>query len=208
MIYKIFTNPISFLISLVAFLVALSVHEFFHAWASLKLGDPTAKYEGRLSLNPLVHLDPIGTLMILMFGFGWGKPVPFNPLNLTNPRRDTALVALSGPASNLALATFLGIILKLPWGSTSLYLELLLVPIIALNVTFGIFNLFPISPLDGFGIVRGFLPREAALRWEELEQYGLYILIFCLLPIFNGESLISIILFPIVNIFSKITLGY
>jgi Zn-dependent protease len=208
MIYELFTNPISLFISILAFLVALAVHEFFHAWSSEKLGDPTAKYEGRLSLNPLAHLDPIGTLMILMFGFGWGKPVPVNPLNFDNPRRDTALVSLSGPASNLVIATFLGIILKLPLGSPGLYLELLLAPIAILNVTFGIFNLLPISPLDGFSIVRGFLPREAALKWEELEQYGLYILVFCLLPIFNGESLISLILSPIINIFLKVTLGY
>lgn len=208
MIYKFFTDPISFIISTVAFLIAISIHEFSHALSSAKLGDPSAKYEGRLSLNPLVHLDPIGTLMILMTGFGWAKPVPCNPLNFTNPRRDTALVSLSGPVSNLILAFFLGVILKLPLGNFGLYTELLLAPIIILNVMFAIFNLLPISPLDGFGIVRGFLPQEAALKWEELEQYGLYILVFCLLPIFQEGSLVNLILSPIINFLLKITLGY
>jgi len=200
MIFELFTNPISFFAWFVALLVAISVHEFSHALAAFKLGDATAKYEGRLTLNPLAHLDPIGTLMILLAGFGWGKPVPVNPLNFDNPRKDHALVALAGPFSNFITAFILSLFLKLPWGASGLLLELFLAPVIILNVKIGIFNLLPIAPLDGFSVVLGFLPQEWAFKWEELQQYGLYILIFSLLPIFGGRSLVELAISPVTNL--------
>lgn len=206
MIFELFTNPISFFAWFFALLVAISVHEFFHALSAFKLGDPTAKYEGRLTLNPLAHLDPIGTLMILLAGFGWGKPVPVNPLNFDSPRKDHALVALSGPFSNLAVAFILSLLLRLPWGVGGLLLELFLAPVIILNVKIGIFNLLPIVPLDGFSVVLGFLPQDLSFKWEELRQYGLYILIFSLLPIFGGSPLVEIVISPIVNLFLNILL--
>lgn len=206
MIFELFTNPISFFAWFVALLVAISVHEFSHALAAFKLGDPTAEYEGRLTLNPLAHLDPIGTLMILFVGFGWGKPVPVNPLNFDNPRRDHALVALSGPLSNFAAALILSSLLKLPLGAGGLLLEVFLLPTIILNISLGVFNLLPILPLDGFSVVSGFLPRDLAFKWEELQQYSLYILVFTLLPIFGGRSLIGTVISPIIQFLLNILL--
>ena len=200
MVFELLTNPISFFAWFAALLVAISVHEFSHTLAAFKLGDSTAKYEGRLTLNPLAHLDPIGTLMILFAGLGWGKPVPVNPLNFDNPRRDHALVALAGPFSNFLVGFILSLLLKLPWGASGLFLEIFLAPIIILNINIGIFNLLPILPLDGFSVVSGFLPQDLSFKWEELQQYGLYILIFSLLPIFAGRSLIGIIISPITNL--------
>lgn len=206
MIFGLFTNPISFFAWFVALLVAITVHEFSHTWSASKLGDPTAKYEGRLSLNPLAHLDPIGTLMVLLVGFGWGKPVPVNPLNFDNPRRDNALVALSGPFSNFLVSFILSLFLKLPWGAGGLVLELFLAPIIILNIKIGVFNLLPIVPLDGSSVVSGFLPQDLSYRWEELQQHGLYILIFSLLPVFGGRSLIELVISPITNLILNILL--
>ena len=206
MIFELFTNPISFFAWFVALLVAISVHEFSHAWAAFRLGDATAKYEGRLTLNPLAHLDTIGTLMILLAGFGWGKPVPVNPLNFDNPRRDHALVALSGPLSNFVVSFILSLFLKLPLGAAGLLLEVFLLPTIILNISLGVFNLLPIPPLDGFSVVCGFLPREFAFKWEELQRYGLYILIFSLLPIFGGKSLVRMTVSPIIQLLLNILL--
>src|SRR4051812_27134518 len=106
MIGSLFTSPLSFFVAAIALLIAITVHEFSHALSADKLGDPTPRLQGRISLNPLVHLDPIGTLLILFVGFGWGKPVVFDPFNLKNPRKDAAIISLAGPASNFILAIF------------------------------------------------------------------------------------------------------
>lgn len=201
MILELFTNPISFLIWGFALLVAVDIHEFAHAFIADRLGDPTPRINGRLSLNPLAHLDPVGTLMLLLTRFGWGKPVPIDPYNLENPRRDSALISLAGPASNLILATILSVIghwPALPAGG-SLVIGHLMIPFIVLNVSLAIFNLLPIPPLDGSKILLGFLPYDLALEWEEiLSQYGLIILVFLLFP-FSGRSLISYLILPIIN---------
>ena len=107
MLSYLFTNPLSFLIFLAALFLAISIHEAAHAWAADRLGDPTARFSGRLTLNPFAHLDPLGTLMLFLFGFGWGKPVPVDYYNLRQPRRDAALISLAGPLSNLILAIFI-----------------------------------------------------------------------------------------------------
>lgn len=185
----------------VALFVAISVHEFSHAFAADRLGDPTARYHGRLSLNPRAHLDPVGTLLILLFGFGWGKPVPFDPTNLYNPKRDSALIALAGPASNLLVALTLGALLRTFGG-----ILVLTIPIIALNINLGVFNLLPIFPLDGFKIVGGFLPYSQALSWQGLERYGLLILLFLMLPFGGGPLLISLI-HPPISLLLRLTIG-
>ncbi|MFZ5366587.1 MAG: site-2 protease family protein [Patescibacteria group bacterium] len=208
MLDTLFTNPLSFLIWLVALLVAITIHEFSHAWTADRLGDPTARLMGRLTLNPLAHLDPFGTLALLLFRFGWGKPVPFDPFNLRNPRRDAALISLAGPASNLILATLLSLLLRFlsifnfpasPAGGSFLIFNLFIEPIIALNVMLGVFNLLPVHPLDGGKILIGFLPQKQAEEWDQiLSQYSLLIILFLLFPFF-GFSLVSLIVSPIIN---------
>ena len=186
----LFESPIAFFILAGSLLMALSVHEFAHAFLADKLGDPTPRSMGRVTLNPLAHLDPIGTLLILTIGFGWGKPVPYDPFNLRNPKTEAALISFAGPASNLIMAG-IAVILYHTVGST-------IAPIIGLfiqlNIALALFNLIPIYPLDGFRIVGGLLPDSQIDEWESLTQYGPVLLLAVLLPIVNGRSLASIII--------------
>ncbi|MCR4263571.1 MAG: site-2 protease family protein [Candidatus Roizmanbacteria bacterium] len=200
MLFDLFSSFEQLLIVVVALLSAITIHEFAHAWVADRLGDPTPKLMGRVTLNPLAHLDPIGTIALLLIGFGWGKPVQFDPYNLENPRRDSALVALAGPASNvvlIALLTLLYRIFDLP----------ILIPFIGYNVVLALFNLIPIHPLDGFKIVGGILPEDQSEDWYRLERYGMYLLLIILLPIFNGQSLVSQILGPLLDIITTLLLG-
>ena len=154
-----FVDIVAFLLSL---LIAIDVHEFAHAWMANELGDPTARYQGRLSLNPLVHLDPMGTMMMIFsvfygFGIGWGKPVPVNPVYLRKgPRVGLGLVSAAGPLSNLVLAAIVAVPIRLrlpvPWSVVDLLLIL-----ISVNIGIGLFNLLPIPPLDGGSILQGIL---------------------------------------------------
>ena len=113
MLNYLFTNPILFVIYLISILTAISIHEFSHAWAADYLGDPTPRLQGRLKLNPLVHIDTMGMVFLLLLGFGWGKPVQFDPYNLKDPRRDAAWISIAGPSSNFILAIILTLLLKL-----------------------------------------------------------------------------------------------
>lgn len=213
-------NPLSIFIAITVFLgtiaILVSVHEAAHAWMANRLGDPTAKFQGRISLNPLVHIDPLGTvilplILIVMsvatssglFLFGWAKPTPFNPWNLQNPRRDAALISFAGPISNFVVAAIVAAVYRiLPFSNELLlaYLQFLL----ALTLILGIFNLIPIAPLDGFKVVAGILPKEAALRWEELERYGPILLIAI---IFFGAQFLSPIIFTLLTFFMNILIG-
>lgn len=184
------------------------------------LGDPTARLSGRKSLNPFVHLDPIGTILpifLILTGwriiFGWGKPVPIDPFNLRNPRRDAALISLAGPGANLIFATLLAIFIRLGLfflGPTAFIFEVIrfLSQIIALNIMWAVFNLLPVHPLDGGKVLIGLLPQELAVKWDEiLHQYGLIILILLIFPFpFNGAAPISLILTPIVSLILSILL--
>lgn len=204
LISRIAPDPLTFFVySLIALLIIgtiIAVHEFAHAFTANKLGDPTAAYQGRLTLNPFAHLDPLGTIAILFIGMGWGKPTPFNPWNLKNPRRDSALISLSGPVSNFLLAILLTILFRF---FPNPFIELL----IELNLALGIFNLLPIFPLDGFKVVAGVLPRELAIQWEALERYGLIILLMALIP-FGGTSLIGLIVYPALSFLKGILLVF
>jgi len=211
MVDQLFNNPISFLFWLVALAVAITIHEFSHAYWADRLGDPTPRLQGRLTLNPLAHLDPVGTLMLLIARFGWGKPVVFDPFNLRHPRRDAAIISLAGPASNLILAVACSILLKLLFSSRLFLVSShwvigvlvhgatgLLNPLIVLNVVLAVFNLIPIHPLDGFNIVGGILPADKAREWYQLEPYGMIFLLFLIFPFF-GVSPISQLISPVIN---------
>ncbi|MFH1601552.1 MAG: site-2 protease family protein [Candidatus Shapirobacteria bacterium] len=182
-----------------ALLIALSIHEYAHAKMADRLGDPTPRLSGRLTLNPFAHLDPLGTLALLLFHFGWGKPVPIDPYNLKNPRKDEALIALSGPASNIIMVLFLALISRL-FSFMPYELYLFIVTLAIMNLGLGIFNLLPIGPLDGSKIFLGLLPADLADEWRQvLNQYGLIILILFFLPLGSQDSLLSLTLGSAIN---------
>ncbi len=207
MINYLFSNPLVFLIYAVALLTGLTIHEFAHAWMADRLGDPTARLAGRMKLNPLVHIDFTGLLFILFFGFGWGKPVLFDPFNLKNPRKDAALISLAGPASNIILAILLSVILHLfnLFNLSGLMTigSFLFVPIIVFNIMLGVFNLLPVSPLDGFKIVGGILSREKAEEWYQLERYGIFFLLLMILPL-GRSSMLEAIIRPAINFITNL----
>ncbi len=172
----------SIIISLPAIIIGLTFHEYAHGWAAYKLGDLTAKSCGRLTLNPLAHLDPIGFLALLLCNFGWAKPVPINPLNFQGNRKTgLILVSLAGPLSNLLLAIIFGLLLHLLQNQPFLYdnqaaILLLLEYCVLINVILAVFNLIPIPPLDGSKILFGLIPGYH--NWMlQLERYGFIILL-------------------------------
>jgi len=174
-------------------LFAISIHEAAHAWMADRCGDSTARFMGRVSLNPLAHIDPIGTilfpLILALIGapvFGWAKPVIINPRNFRDPRRSTMLVAASGPGSNILAALITAGVFQLlrQFGLVSLYqgtgiqpLSLLLVYLVLINLYLAVFNLIPIPPLDGSGILKGVLRGEARAAYMNIEKYGFIILL-------------------------------
>jgi Zn-dependent protease len=196
-------NLLDFIFGLAALIVAIDIHEFSHAWAAERLGDPTPRLQGRLTLNPLAHLDPIGTILLVIIGFGWGKPVQFDPFNLRNPRRDGAIISFAGPISNIVIAVICSLLFRLPMPAELSYF---LFVILRMNLLLAIFNLIPIHPLDGFKIVEGILPEAQAHEWHELERFGMIFLIFLLFPIFGGTAPIQRIISPVINFFVNILL--
>ncbi|MFA6016809.1 MAG: site-2 protease family protein [Patescibacteria group bacterium] len=203
MISYLFSNPLLFVIYLSSLLVAITIHEFSHAWAADYLGDPTPRLQGRLKLNPLVHIDNIGMLLLLFFGFGWGKPVEFDPYNLKNPRRDAAWISIAGPSSNFILAIVLSLLLRLfivlQLNFLTIIGSVIFIPMIRMNIILGVFNLLPIHPMDGFKIVGGILSEEKAREWYSLQRYGMIFLILLIFPIFGGRSMLDSILTPAVS---------
>ncbi len=172
------------LISIIALLPALTVHEWAHGFAAYKLGDYTAKADGRLSLNPLDHLDPVGSLMMLLVGFGWAKPVPVVTRNFKKPKRDFAIVSLAGPISNFVLAFISSIIyvvvisLSVEYGfyneTTGVIFQIFLYSAIY-NIGLGLFNLIPLPPLDGSNVLMCALPPKMAMEYSKLRYYSHYI---------------------------------
>jgi len=168
------------------FLISLTVHEVAHAYTAWKMGDPTAKSMGRITLNPLKHIDPIGLLMLIIIRFGWAKPVQINPNNFKNPKKGMAISALAGPVSNLLMATcgaaLLGIINYIYYNNAAqsiTFVEMsrnFLYYFVFLNILLAVFNFLPVPPLDGSRIVTYFLPRKYAYYYNYVERYGFLIL--------------------------------
>jgi Zn-dependent protease len=210
---------VPFYITILAFLVAIVFHEAAHAWMANRLGDPTPKLKGRLSLNPIVHIDPYGTILIPMMlillrfpiVFGWAKPVEFDPYNLKNPRKDAALISLAGPTTNFLIAIIISVILHIlvyaNFVTEPNFIYLLLAQTLIINIILGLFNLLPIHPLDGGKIFVGFLPETEAHEADQfLRRYGMLILIFLILPIFQGRSALFAFLTPLLRIISGVLL--
>lgn len=195
-------------IMLVPALLAITMHEVAHGYVAERFGDPTARLLGRLNLNPLRHLDPIGTVAIFIFGFGWARPVPVNAGNLRRPKRDMIWVALAGPTTNLTLAVFSALLLRgiglletTSLGQADLFLQLAK-PLqmmfgfsLYINVLLGVFNLLPLPPLDGGRILTGILPEKQAMMVNRLEPFG-FILI--LLLVFFTD-IWSLVLSPLIG---------
>ncbi len=193
-----------FIINALAFIIALTIHEFSHAYVADKLGDPTPRSYGRLTLNPLAHLDPLGTLAIVFIGFGWAKPVPFDPYNLRNPKQDSMLIALAGPASNLILAIILSLVIKI---IPPTIISDILLYIMMGNIGIAIFNIIPVFPLDGEKILTGLLPDSLAIEFQNImHQFGTIILVLMLLPIFGGTSPIVALISPVISLVVKLLL--
>ncbi|MEP6694878.1 MAG: site-2 protease family protein [Chloroflexota bacterium] len=174
-------DPVGFVAFVIAIVLGITVHEFMHAYAAHRLGDDTARLLGRLSLNPMAHLDPFGTLLLVLAGFGYGKPVPFNESRLRSAFGVT-LVALAGPLANLVLAALCAIPLR--FSSASLLggaYEEILTAIVLWNCVLAIFNLVPIPPLDGSNVVYGLLPPRQQYSFRTYQQYGPFLLLFILL---------------------------
>ena len=190
-------------------LFAVSFHEFSHGWVANKLGDPTAKNAGRLTLNPIAHLDLFGSLMILLIGFGWAKPVPVNSGYLANPRTDNMKIAFAGPASNLLLAFVAGIFLKLTSSNLdNLFFSIILFNFTRVNISLAVFNMIPIPPLDGSQIFSGLMVRYNPELVMKLQIYGPQILYGLLLfGMFTGISPISWVMGPFVRFFMFLFTG-
>ena len=199
---------------IVVLVMSAIVHEYMHGWMADYLGDTTAKDAGRLTLNPIPHIDPLGSIFLPLimvvsgspFVFGWAKPVPYNPYNLRDKKYGAVKVALAGPMSNLALALFFGLILRFVftfqpgWAFINESFILFLMVIVQINLLLMVFNLVPIPPLDGSKVIAPFLPAHIQQKFYEMERYGFFVLILFLM---FGFSLII----PIINFLYKLIVG-
>lgn len=198
---KVYYN-IQMLIFVLAFLIAITIHEAAHAFVADKLGDPSPRLAGRLTLNPIAHIDLYGTVLVPFlllfigspFVFGWAKPVPVDPYNLAHPKKDSALISFAGPLVNILLATALAILFKFGLGNE------LTLALIRFNVVLAVFNLIPVHPLDGGKVLIGLLPTKEGNELDAfLNRYGMILLLFLIFPLFGGVSLLSQIISPIIN---------
>jgi len=197
-VLRLLQDPMMLLLTLPAVLWAISFHEFCHGYAAKLVGDPTAERSGRLSLNPLDHFDLVGTLMLLLVGFGWAKPVPINTRYFRHPRRDLVIVSLAGVAGNILTAVVCVLFLRFlgdPWyrlaGRAGI---MVLVQMIAINMGLAAFNLTPIPPLDGSRVLEAFLPFRFLRYYYWLERYGMIILLILLLT-----GIVDVLFNPIFN---------
>jgi Zn-dependent protease len=208
---------VDFLIWVPPILFAITIHEFFHGWTADRLGDPTARMAGRLTLNPLAHLDPIGTLMLLIVHFGWARPVPVNPYNLRNPKKDIIWVSLAGPAANFLTAFACGLIIRvlnivpadfsMDTPVIGILLRMLVYGLV-INLVLAFFNLIPLPPLDGSKILLGLLPGEYEYKFVQFERFGPFILMgIIFLSYLSGINIFGMFFLPLVRIFSLLFAG-
>ena len=199
-----------------AFVIAIAIHEASHALVATLLGDPLPRAQGRLTLNPLRHLDPLGSILLITYGFGWGKPVYVDGRYFRgNPIRSMALVSLAGPLSNILLAGLLAVGLRIApealLAAPKLFQDMYVVTI-AINITLAVFNMIPVPPLDGFSILRGVLPTELALKVGPLYQYGPVILLaLFILPSLPGPlgiDLLGPVIGPTQRFLQRLFLGW
>jgi len=198
------------------FILGLTFHEVAHGWVADKLGDPTARQAGRLTLNPMAHLDPIGSLMLVFAGFGWARPVPVNPFNLSRPQRDMLWVALAGPVANLLFALGLGILFQIFLKGQfmrelfdSSVLTLVVLMGVRINVILAIFNLLPIPPLDGSRILAGLVPPSWNTGYEGFERMGPFLLLgLILLGNFAGVPIFHYLIEPFAKPLTNLFLGF
>ncbi len=170
---------------ILAFAIAITVHEASHGWMADKLGDKTARSMGRITLNPIAHIDPLGTVILPLFlilfrspfVFGWAKPVPVNSNNLRNPRKDMLWIGLAGPLANIITAVLFSIILRSRFILPNTLAPIFINNVILINLVLAFFNLIPVPPLDGYQIISGLLPRGAAVSYSRIEPYGMWIII-------------------------------
>lgn len=197
-------DPIAFIAFIVAIVLGITVHEFMHAYAAHRLGDDTGRLMGRMTLNPLAHFDLFGTLLLVVAGFGYGKPVPFNESRLRSTS-SVALVALAGPAANFVIAALCAIPLRFGTASAigGAYQEIL-VYVVYFNCVLGIFNLVPIPPLDGSNVVYGLLPPRQQYTWRQFQQYGPMLL---LLLLFLGQRILFQIVFGPAQALANLLVG-
>ncbi|MBW6463356.1 MAG: site-2 protease family protein [Bacillota bacterium] len=189
-------DPVIIALRIPALLIAITIHEFAHARMAYYFGDSTAKSQGRMNLNPISHLDPIGTIMILLVGFGWAKPVPINPYNFSQYRKGLRWVSFAGPMVNFALGFLTLLLLNLLVRAglqSGLFLQFIVV-LMQLNILLGIFNLIPIPPLDGSKILMSFLPDSYLGFYRQLERYAPLILLALILT-----RTLGLIIFPLYN---------
>ena len=202
---RIFSDPVTFLLTIPAVLWAISFHEFCHAYAAKMVGDPTAERHGRLTLSPLAHFDLVGTLLLLFVGFGWAKPVPINARYFRNPQRDIILVSLAGIAGNILTAAVCVLLFRFLGGPIHSLLGrpglIVIQRMFFINLGLASFNLLPIPPLDGSKVLYAFLPFSALKHYYWLERYGMLILIVLL-----ATGLIGVILHPIFNLLARLLL--
>ena len=206
--FNLIATLIQWVFNFAALFTAISFHEYSHGLVAFKLGDPTAKSMGRLTLNPLSHLDPVGALMMIFFRFGWAKPVPVNPYYFKDPKRDMAIVAFAGPVANIVLAflcsTLFGVLSSVSVANVIIFQIVVIVArfflnCAVLNVYFAIFNLIPFPPLDGSKILFSVLPTEAYNKLLTYERYGTIVLILLSLTGVLG-NILSRIASPVTNL--------
>ncbi len=180
--FDIKSRFLSLLLSLPALFLALTVHEYAHGWTADKMGDPTARYSGRLSLNPMAHIDLFGTICLLFFHFGWAKPVPINPRNFRNTKWGTVAVSLAGPGANFVLALISAFVMSamqrfVPVNTFTQFLYTVVYMCVQLNVGLMVFNLIPVPPLDGSKVLMEFLPPKYRFKMYTMERYFSIILL-------------------------------
>ena len=209
LISLLFEQPQLFIVFVLAIVYAITIHEFSHAYSAYLLGDRTAASEGRLTFNPLKHLDFFGTIMLLFVGFGWGKPVPFNPYNLRNQKYGSAIISFAGPLSNIISFFIFGLILRIFLANGILAIDHLLTTFfiyaILINGALAIFNLIPSPPLDGSKILYAVLPSRYDNFKITLERYGVFILLLLIVvDSFIGISIFSGLFNGILQLITKL----